>query len=97
MAERRREIWRRGCEIFVLSERMPDLESSHQNTSDCAIFKCMAKSFIFGFIMGSIETFSLFEYQKMIFLAKKCDHLTLEAVGPYNISVSHGSVTDDTP
>ena len=30
----------------------PGLESSHQSTSDRAVFKCMGKSLLFGFIMG---------------------------------------------
>ena len=41
--------WVKYLPIWILR---PDLESSHQNTSDRAIFKCLAKSFIFGFIMG---------------------------------------------
>ena len=47
--------------------------------------------------MGSIETFFASRVPKNDFYRTFRDHLTLDAVGPYNISVSRGSVTDDTP
>ena len=60
--------WVKSFPIWILR---PDLESSDQNTSDHAIFKCLVKSFIFGFIKGSIETFFASHIPKNDFLAKK--------------------------
>ena len=42
-------------------------------------------------------SFLLFAYQKIVFEQKFHDYPTFEAVVPYNISGSRGSVTDDTP
>ena len=73
------------------------MESSHQSTSDRAIFKCLGKSFIFGFVMGSIETF--FAGAARILLSGQSQHHVpySRPPEPRNFFVSFDSVTDDTP
>ena len=47
-----RFLAQKSVKSFPIWILRPNLESSHQNTSYRATFKCMAKRFIFGFIMG---------------------------------------------